>query len=326
ARTTSFWLSVLLISFGLGTFIGTGGRSEAWTGRPPLSKLRRQALDGKSATSPCSLADKVSVVLVTSPVGSHPSTQLVEGVISSFDLVAGLSDCPLLVVADGVKVRPGAPRWNQGKVDEEALERYLDYIKSLRTLYAAVQEPQGRPGRALGSTTAVLDPLGRRVNFGHALLEGLKHVETEFVLVVQHDRVFAEPFDLEDALAFFDEYPDKLRYLGFQTSDYQTVVQSKHGKWASCDRPLPASTPGLIPLLMWYDSTHICRTKQYAQLIEKEVKPGEFIESSYGCRLLDQIKSAGRPDAFLDFDFHMDNFGLFLYHDPKIRSKAPMAQ
>ena len=31
------------------------------------------------------------------------------------------------------------------------------------------------------------------VNFGHALLSGLEAIETEHVLVLQHDRIFTEP-------------------------------------------------------------------------------------------------------------------------------------
>jgi hypothetical protein len=42
----------------------------------------------------------------------------------------------------------------------------------------------------------VLGPLEKRVNFAYALLEGLGQVETDYVLVVQHDRVFSENFSM----------------------------------------------------------------------------------------------------------------------------------
>ena len=44
--------------------------------------------------------------------------------------------------------------------------------------------------------TRVLGPLEQRVNFAHALLRGLQEVESEYVLVVQHDRVFSEKFSM----------------------------------------------------------------------------------------------------------------------------------
>jgi len=90
---------------------------------------------------------------------------------------------------------------------------------------------------------------------------------------------------------------------------------SKYGKWARPANPTADSEPGLVPLIMWYDSMHICRANQYADLIEKEVRPGEFIESSYGIRVLEDIKS--KRDEW-NYEYHMDNFGFFLYRDPKI--------
>lgn len=41
------------------------------------------------------LEGRLSIVLVTSPIGMNPETALVDGVISSFDLARGLEKCPL---------------------------------------------------------------------------------------------------------------------------------------------------------------------------------------------------------------------------------------
>ncbi|CAJ1418456.1 unnamed protein product [Effrenium voratum] len=243
----------------------------------------------------------LSVVLVTSPIPSHPSCQLIDEVISSFDLIDGLQDCPLIIVADGVKVGPGRSKWNKGKVDEQTFEKYLEYISSLRCKYEA--------GR---SQSQVIGPLEQRVNFGHALLRGLQEVKTELVLVVQHDRVFAERFSMHNVVKFFDTFAD-LRYVGFQTvPDYMKYAVSKLGGWARSEKP---AAPGLIPCFMWYDSTHVCRTQQLAALIKQEVRPGEFIDSSYGCRLLDEIRA--RKEDW-SWEYHMKHFGLFLYCEPQI--------
>lgn len=192
--------------------------------------------------------------------------------ISSFDLIEGLEGCPLIMVADGIKLQEGRPKWNQGKISEERYQLYLEYVDSLRSQY---EDHAYHPAKVIG-------PLKKRVNFAHALLRGLEEVETEHVLVVQHDRVFAERFSMSDVIELFQQYQE-LRYVGFQTvPDYTTYAASKFGKWVRCALP----EPGLIPCFMWYDSTHVCRTRQLAKLIEQEVKEGEFIESSYGCRLL----------------------------------------
>ncbi|CAD7972132.1 unnamed protein product, partial [Amoebophrya sp. A120] len=52
------------------------------------------------------LSERLSIVLVTSPIGMHPQTTLVDGVITSFDLIPGLQKCPLVIVADGVCLIP----------------------------------------------------------------------------------------------------------------------------------------------------------------------------------------------------------------------------
>eukprot|EP00930_Biecheleria_cincta_P102745 TRINITY_DN94570_c0_g1_i1.p1 TRINITY_DN94570_c0_g1~~TRINITY_DN94570_c0_g1_i1.p1 ORF type:complete len:336 (+),score=35.66 TRINITY_DN94570_c0_g1_i1:80-1087(+) len=266
-----------------------------------------------SAVPPCA---RTSVVLVTSPVASHPSTQLIDEVIHSFKIVSGLADCPLVIVGDGVTVRSGRPRWNQGKVDEEHLLRYTQYLDALRSKY------ETSPANvSCQRTVKVVGPLPKRVNFAHALLEGLRHVDTELVLVAQHDRVFEQPLDLAEVLPWFDKHPE-VRYIGFQTvNDYPTYAVSKYGGWARAKEA--ASGSCLLPLFMWYDSAHICRTQQLAKLIEKEVRPGEFIESSYGCRLLEEIRS---HSAEWNFEYHMRHFGLFLFHDAKIGLTAPIVR
>lgn len=269
---------------------------------------------------------RLTIVLVTSPVLSHPSTQLIDEVIASFELVSGLASCPLMIVADGVRLSTGRPRWNQGKVNEAALASYLQYLEALRSKYSPPgdgAEGCGLPGRRPGSRTTVLGPLKERVSFGHALLEALGHVDTEFVMVVQHDRIFAEALDLRQVLELFEAHGGKLRYLGFQTvPDYPTRAVSKFGKWARSGT-LSETEPCLVPLLMWYDSTHVCRARQYAELIRREVRPGEFIESSYGDRLLWDIRSR---QAEWSYDYHMDHFGLFLYHDPQIGLQRPIVK
>ena len=45
----------------------------------------------------------LTVIVVTSPVRCHPSTEMIERVFSSFALAEGLAGCRVIVVADGVK-------------------------------------------------------------------------------------------------------------------------------------------------------------------------------------------------------------------------------
>ena len=59
--------------------------------------------------------------------------------------------------------------------------------------------------------------LAERNGFGFAVKNALPLVETEFVMVVQHDRNFERSFDLAGVLDVFDEHKDVM-YMGLPTS------------------------------------------------------------------------------------------------------------
>ena len=51
-----------------------------------------------------SLKEKLSIILVTSPIVSHPSIELIGKVVSSFNLVDHLSTCSLVIGKRYVKL------------------------------------------------------------------------------------------------------------------------------------------------------------------------------------------------------------------------------
>ena len=50
-----------------------------------------------------SATPRIGIVVVCSPARSHPSTELLDSVLSSLDLFDGLSDAPVGVVCDGFR-------------------------------------------------------------------------------------------------------------------------------------------------------------------------------------------------------------------------------
>jgi hypothetical protein len=59
--------------------------------------------------------------------------------------------------------------------------------------------------------------LKERNGFGFAVKNALDSVDTEFVMVVQHDRDFVSTFDLKGVLEIFDSCPDVM-FMGLPTS------------------------------------------------------------------------------------------------------------
>ena len=74
------------------------------------------------------LATRLTVIVVTSPVHCHPSTELLDKVVESLGLLPQLDQCRLIVVADGgreaTKYQPKA-----GKVPAATLAGYEQYLQ-----------------------------------------------------------------------------------------------------------------------------------------------------------------------------------------------------
>ena len=131
------------------------------------------------ALTPSLHPDRLTIVLTTSPIKTHPSTRLIEEVFESIAVLAGLGDCRK-IVADGVKVRE-RDKFRSGICTPEAMSNYRHYLSRLE----ALTKTEGSPLRG-----AELLALDERHGFAHALRRGLMRVATPFVLVAQHDRSF----------------------------------------------------------------------------------------------------------------------------------------
>ena len=131
------------------------------------------------------LKDRLTIILVTSPVVSHPSSELLEKVVASFDLVEDLSSCSLLILADGVKLGKFRPK--KGIVGSDMRDKYEEYLETLRT-----RAREAGPD-SIWSRTQVIK-MTEHLGFGHVVYYGLRHCCTEYVMVVQHDHPFSVKF------------------------------------------------------------------------------------------------------------------------------------
>jgi hypothetical protein len=74
-----------------------------------LDDLDTAAYDGKVVRG--ALKDRLTVILTTSPVGSNPSTALLEHTLATFALAPGLQLCRKILVCDGVSVLEAGAKW-----------------------------------------------------------------------------------------------------------------------------------------------------------------------------------------------------------------------
>ena len=161
--------------------------------------------------------------------------------------------------------------------------------------------------------------------FGHCLLEGLKAINTEYVMVLQHDRAFAECIDIYPILKLLDKEKN-IKYIGFQTAATKQYVYKKlKSKYRMKSTEQELIEGDLIPITYWYDSTHISRTHEYIKLIQKECKVGQFIETTYGGKIENKI-SKEIEEGTWNFEYHMKNYGMFMWYDEKIGLDNPVCR
>ena len=156
---------------------------------------------------------RIGIVVVCSPARSHPSTELIDSVLSSLDLFEGLSDAPVGVVCDGCReLEPDHAARLSAKLEANPMRFSKRGIVSQRVAasYALYKQRLADGGRPRAVSTLELDS---HHGFALSVREGLRWVQEAgctHALVCQHDRRFlrrvAAP-TISALLAHFDQTP-----------------------------------------------------------------------------------------------------------------------
>ena len=222
-----------------------------------------------------SVSEKVTILMVTSPILSHPSTELLERVVSSFSLVSSLSSCQMLLLADGAKCGKFRPK--RGMVPADMFTTYNLYLDRLEDLVEKADTD------SIWSRTKVIR-MEEHLGFGHVVLHGLRLATTEYVMVVQHDHPFSIQFNINPVMEFMDS--TRANYVSLPISTVwrhvnrcSSLVQiDLRAKAVSMDKGR------FIPILFWYDGTHVARRETYIKLVfegEQALPVGHFIEDTF---------------------------------------------
>ena len=125
-------------------------------------------------------------------------------------------------------------------------------------------------------------------------------MKTEYVIVVQHDRFFMRPLDLHPLLRALVMDSERVNCIYLGTSATQDYAHRTRSGRFRCKDGSPVelldharnpegcglSEPGLLPMLIWLDSTHIARTDWYRDYVfggpPALVAKGGFIEDKFG--------------------------------------------
>ena len=176
------------------------GRHEGLVSAPYVERVTDGSHDHLSA--PPSLAARLTIIVVTSPLPRHPCIALLELVVASLHRhIPGAAACRILIVADGYSLVDAdtTPRFKKGKIDVHTAACYEVHKAALREASKT----------ALRSSLAGAELLEQSEHMGFAFCvqRALVEATTEYVLVQQHDRPLVRGVPLGPLLEAMDLQP-----------------------------------------------------------------------------------------------------------------------
>lgn len=278
----------------------------------------------------------LTVIITTSYVKSHPSTELIEEVIRRLPNYV----MKIIIICDGYKITEKT-NVKSGKILNENANDYNEYINRLIFLYPLFE---------------IIKQTGH-CGFAENVKTCLNITTTKYVMIVQHDQLFVKHVDLKNVLRCMDENPNDIKYLGFASqrncNELKTRLISKKFRKFLIDLNEEINLYlednsiiideidfqgtkvdllqgclndeintnkiilqyyknkvglNLMPLMFFYDRPHIMRTEDYINLFE-EFKIKFFMEDTLGHFQLNDISMFGM-EAFNKYKSFLlyDNF------------------
>jgi len=306
-----------------------------------LNHFDPSGVAGLSLFVPKRIRDLITMVVTTSVIPFHPETKMLEEVVASHEKhESELGECKKIIVCDFPKLSvSGSRQFKSGKVLEEDMVRYEEYIQRLEEL--------ARKGEPPFKNTSILR-CKRYRGFAMAVNEALSLVTTPYVMIIQHDRMLTRPFGLKMVMDVMQAHSSQIKYVGLASSKSDKQAHLMNSRYRidvtpkmyildedpsesdeQLKRRLLSNNPAdvkvprriLVPLIFWYDSTHIACVDHYRDFVFGEhcienVGPywsqfklgtGDFIE--------DKLGQAEREDVKMNGLRAHDKYGNYLLED-----------
>ena len=240
------------------------------------------------AATPPKMEQIVTIVIVTSPTTSNPSTEMIDrcisGVVRSFPVLA---NCRVVIACDGVQVLETAPSKKRifGKCTQESFDRYQAYCATLqeRSWLTVLRQTEWQ-------------------GFAISLRETMRiNVQTPLVMVLPHDYELTPPSVDIDFGGMIQEMLQStdINYIGLPNARSSTL-QSRHARALQglTKRSICDGTLVLEPIGMWKENPHVAKVEAYQSIVfQRHYERGQFIEDTLGQEMLAQLKEHG-PSAF----------------------------
>ncbi|KAL0487432.1 hypothetical protein AKO1_000836 [Acrasis kona] len=256
------------------------------------------------------IADRITVVVTTSPTRSNPSIDVVKTVFDSFKKVQGVHECRKILVFDGYDIAKENQKtlFSSGRISLEEEVAYNQYKQNVMELIANDD--------SFKNTEALM--LTERMGYSWALKAAMKFVNTPYVFSCQHDYAFtAQDIPTLDILNLMDQHKDLINYVGFMSGSNVTYLQQIESTVIKLNKQnipftlkFPDDKVPLVKLNFWFDKNHIGRVDYYRRIVVSDgrciVRRGDFVEDRLG-QLIRKRVAVGGDEAH-------SIFGTYWYH------------
>lgn len=187
------------------------------------------------------LKDILTIIVTTSPIRSHPSTEVMERTFETFSFGGEeFLKCPKVIICDGLRLQDESGKVSKKHANEkQALRNGIattrqaeNYEEFKRRLVTLCQGDDATRNPAFINTT--VEQLTTRHGYGFALRHALQNcVTTPYVCVIQHDRTFMRPTPIVESMRAMWHHHRKIKYIGVSMRSnliYRDIFMSKYGK------------------------------------------------------------------------------------------------
>jgi len=188
----------------------------------------------------------LTIIITASYIPSHPSIKLIQEVIDSLKLLSLPDDIKIILAHD--------------------FSNHPDYIQYLKNITEFVKDKKNFQ-------------VVQRTTHGHLVgnvRNALKHVDSEYILLVQHDLKFNKrPIDIMKVVEDMKENPC-LKHIRFnKRCNRPTNCDSHFGLFG---KEIKAKNFTYTRTNAWSDNNHICPTKYYTDIVMTECRDGKAME------------------------------------------------
>jgi hypothetical protein len=193
--------------------------------------------------------NNTTVIITSNFIPISPSLAMINKTIQSLHHLQGLCPTsPLIITVDGISI---GLRRKHNNTDE----RLAQYVQALKETY--------------NQDRYTILASNRSIDLTNNVQNAMKHVETEFVYVLQHDMPFVQDINHAAILKTMDEYPDVLRLVRFNLkSNVRRNVETANTCYNEATPVNAINGINLIKTWIWSDNNHLTRKSYYEEMFK----------------------------------------------------------